>query len=77
MVASREQIRRSTENVLAALPAVREAWDQEDCEIAENTIQALLDQICGLQGLKASARRLVQIEKRALARDAKRAGDNG
>jgi hypothetical protein len=75
MIASREQIRRSTENILAALPSVTEAWEQQHVEIAENTIQALLDLTCGLQGLKGAARRIQQIEKKALVADAKEAGE--
>lgn len=77
MTTARHEIVKSTEAILAALPSVTEAWEQEHVEIAENTIQALLDSVAGLQTKTATTRRIRQIEKRAMILDAKTAGDNG
>lgn len=72
---ARRDIVGSTELILAALPSVRESWEQQHIEIAEGTIQALLDNIAKLQTLPATARRLKQLEQRAMALDAQEAGE--
>jgi hypothetical protein len=76
MSTARHEIVKSTEYILAALPTVTEAWEQAHVEIAENTIQALLDNVAGLQTNTATVRRVRQIAKRAMVLDAKTAGDN-
>ena len=73
---ARFEVIRSTELILAALPSVREAWDQEHLEIAENTIQALLDHVAKIHTLPALVRRLRKLETRAMALDAREAGES-
>lgn len=75
MTTAVHEIVKSTEVILASLPPEIESWDVDHKEIAEQTIQALLDSICALHTKTATVRRLRQIEKRALIVDAKEAGE--